>query len=241
VPFGPLREHALEIGIPQLVLDRYKNTGGSIVPETSATNNVTARLEIGKEKAVASVITTLANFPTNNKVTLSGTSQFNDYTNSDPMTIFQNAKTAMILACGTAPNKVVMGRQVYDVIINHPKLIARLGSINRSTEQDMKAALAALIGVDTVLIGEAVQNPVNDGQTDALSFIWGKDITFMYTTPAPALEQLSAGYMLQLAGKQYVDKWYEQSRKSQFVRANDFYLPWTVAYEAMYLIKNAVA
>lgn len=105
--------------------------------------------------------------------------------------------------------------------------------------------------VDELLIGTAVESNQPSGSTTdgTKSWIWSDDLVLEYVTPAPALETLSFGYLLRLDPEHSVegsplvgvDKWYEKARKSTFVRANDFYLPWTVANTAAYLFKDVLA
>jgi hypothetical protein len=101
--------------------------------------------------------------------------------------------------------------------------------------------LAALIGIENVLIGDASYNTANDGQTDSMGYIWGKNAILMYVTDAPGIRTVTLGYHFTLQDGRYVDRWVEQWNKSNFVRFNDYYDREFVAVEAGYLIKNAVA
>lgn len=236
VAFGPLKEHSLEIGIPEQVMKRYKSP---LAPETNATNNISKRLKVEKEVLVRDFITDAAKYPTSNKTILAGTAKFSDNA-SDPVGVFQTARTAVQLGCGNAANFAVVPQAVIDRLKVHPQLVDRIRYAARVSEAEMLSVIADIMGVQKIYVGSAVQNSAKEGLADSRSFIWAKDVVFGYKSEVPAIEELSFGYLLQLEGETYVDKWYEQERKAQFIRANDFYLPWAVAYEAAYLVKDAL-
>lgn len=73
------------------------------------------------EQLVASGITTST---ITNNTTLSGTSQWSDYANSDPVTAIDNAKETVRKASGKRPNSIFMSRPVFNKLRRHPKVIA---------------------------------------------------------------------------------------------------------------------
>lgn len=238
VPYGPLLEHSIEVPLSQRLLDMYQTP---LQPEINATNTATEKLLIERESGLVGYLGNAANFPATNKVTLSGTQQWSDYTNSKPFSDIQTGATAILQGSTFKPNTVAMGRAVYDQLVNHPQVTDRLKYTARATNEEVTNAIADLFGVQKVLIGEAISNTANEGQADATSFIWGKNVYLLYVTDTPAVESVSAGYHLVLKDKRFVDKWYEQPIKTQFVRANDFYTRFVMATECIYCIYNAVA
>jgi hypothetical protein len=238
VPYGPLLEHSMEVPISQRLLDMYQ---APLQPEINATETATEKILIEKELGLANYLGTAGNFAAAQKVTLSGTAQWSDYTNSKPFTDIQVGVSAVLVNSTKKPNTVVLGRQVYDQLVNHPNVTDRLKYTARATNEEITNAIADLFGVQNVLIGEAVYNSAVEGAADSLGYIWGKNAYLLYVTPSPAVESVSAGYHLTLADKKFVDKWYEQAIKTEFVRANDFYTRFVMAAECIYCIYNAVA
>lgn len=251
--YGPLQEHSLETGIPDAVMRLYK---APLTPETRATNVVSGQIAIEKETAVMTQFTSLATYPSGYKQTLSGTGQLDAAsTTSDPVALSTTARRAVKLGCGNDANVVLMNPDVRDALRNHPVVKARIQYAAKLTKEELDAQIADLLGVERIIIASAVKSDQAEGATAAgnKNFIWGDDMLFAYVTSAPALEELSLGYLLRLDPEHTVtgpngadiftgvDKWYEQQRKSTFVRANDFYLPWTVANTAGYLIKDCLA
>lgn len=238
VPYGPLLEHSVEIPVSQRLLDMYQ---APLQPEINATETATDKILIEKEVGLATYLATAANFSAAQYTTLSGTAQWSAYSTSNPFGDIQTGATTVLKNSTRAPNTVVLGRQVYDQLVNHPNVTDRLKYTARATNEEITNAIADLFGVQNVLIGAAVNNTAVEGAVDSLNFIWGKNAYLLYITNSPAVESVSAGYHLTLANKKFVDKWYEQAIKTEFVRANDFYTRFVMASECIYAIYNAVA
>ncbi len=232
--YGPLTERALEEPIEWDIRDTYPSPMSAM---TDATMNVTEKLEVSEEKELADILLDTAQVTQN--TTLSGTSQWSDFANSDPRGDIQTGMDTVQGAAIRQPNVLAMGYQVFAKLRLHPDL---LGSLASTTIKVLTVELlASLLGVDEVLVGKAMYNSAVEGQTDALGYIWGKNAILMYRTKTPGIKQITAGYNLVLEGGRYVDTWGEQAVKSDFVRVNDYMQYKVVATEAMYLIKNAVA
>lgn len=238
VPYGPLLEHSIEVPLSQRLLDMYQ---APLQPEINATNTASEKLLIEKELGLSGFLSTAANFSASQYVTLSGGAQWSDYVNSKPFNDVQLGTTIVLKNSTMKPNTVVMGRQVYDQLVNHPNLTDRLKYTARATNEEITNAIGDLFGVKNVLIGEAIVNVAVEGGSDSLGFVWGKNVYLLYVTDTPAVESVSAGYHLTLKDKRFVDKWYEQAIKTEFVRANDFYTRFIMASECIYAIYNAVA
>jgi hypothetical protein len=236
-PYGPLTERSLEVGIPDRVMKMYQ---APLQPETNATNTATEKLLLEKEVGLATDLGAAAGLVTQN-VTKSGTGQWSDYVNSTPFSDIRIGISTIKKGAFIAPNVAVMGQQVLDILVNHPNFVDRIKYTQTADQGTLLGALAGLLGVSKVYVGDAVQNSAAEGIADSMNFVWGKHFWLMYVAEAPAIEVVSAGYHLTLSGGRFVDKWYEQQIKTQFVRANDYYDRKIVAAEAIYAIYNAVA
>lgn len=232
--YGPLMEQSLEEPIEYEIRDTYPSPHDARV---DATESVTEALDLGLEQEIATLLTNTSNITQN--VTLSGTDQFSDYANSDPFAVFQTGIDTIKAATGTTPNRLIIGYQVWSKLRHHPDLLGRMSvaSVRVLTTQ----MLADLIGVEEVMVGDAVYNTADEGQTPSLSYLWGKHALLAYVQSSPGIRKISLGYTLQVADARYVDRWDEPQVKAEFVRANDYYEAKLVAAEAGYLIKNAVA
>jgi len=102
---------------------------------------------------------------------------------------------------GFRPNKMVLGRAVYDALLDHPDIVGRLDrGQTTGPALVMRSALAALFELETILVMDAIQNTANEGATNVHSFIGGKHALLVYAPPSPGLMIPSAGYTFTWSG-----------------------------------------
>lgn len=232
--YGPLLEHSLEEGIEYEVRDTYPSPHDA---RADATENVSDKLALGHEKAVASILGDTSILTQN--TTLSGNDQWSDYGNSDPFDDIETGFVEIQSNGMVTANTASMGFEVWSKLKNHPDLLGRLSTASvRTLTTEL---FGALVGVEKVLIGKAMENTAVEGQSDILAFVWGKNFVLSYITPRPGIKKVTFGYTLQVAGARVVDRWDEPWNKAEFVRATDYYEAKLVNLEAAYLIKNAIA
>lgn len=121
---------------------------------------------------------------------------------SDPIRVVRQAKQAVLQSTGMMPNKLTLGRPVYDILLDHPDIIDRLkaGQTPGRAAAASAADLARLFEVEEVLVMDAVENTAKEGQTPAHTFIGGKHALLSYAPPAPGLMTPSAGYTFSWTG-----------------------------------------
>lgn len=121
-----------------------------------------------------------------------------DQSGSDPILDLDSAKEAVSALTGYDPNIIVMGKAVFNTVKNHTAIIDRIKYTQRGivTEE----ILAALFGVDKVVIPGGVRNTAAKGATDAVSRIFGNHVLVAYREPRPAIMKPSAGYCFSWAG-----------------------------------------
>lgn len=96
---------------------------------------------------------------------------------------------------GFRPNRMVVGREVFDQLLDHPDIVGRLDRGQTSGPAIvMRDALAALFELDEILIMDAIENTANEGADPVHTFIGGKNALLMYTPPSPGIYVPSAGY-----------------------------------------------
>lgn len=132
------------------------------------------------------------------------TIHWSDTTNGDPIGDIRSAKSTVLQSTGYKPNTLVLGTQVFDALVDHPDIVDRIkysggvGSGNPAVVNEQ--TLAALFGLERVLVSEAVQNTAKEDATDSHSFIVGKDALLVYAAPNPGLLVPSAGYTFSWRG-----------------------------------------
>lgn len=170
--------------------------------ETAATNYVTQKMLIAKEKQfIASFMVTsvwgesIAGVASGETV---GTSirKWSDYTNSNPITDVSTYATRIASKTGFRPNKLVMARDVYDALKNHPDILDRIngGATTGQPAIVIKQLIAALFEVDEILVMDAIVNTAKEGQTASYSFLGAGTMLLVYAAPSPSQMMPSGGY-----------------------------------------------
>jgi hypothetical protein len=121
---------------------------------------------------------------------------WSDYTNATPITDVTTARRTMQLKSGGfKPNTMVVGKEVRDVLINHPDILARLngGSTVSNTALITNAKLAEIFEVENFYVMEAVKNGAAEGLAEANAFIGGKHALLVHTPRAAGLMTPAAG------------------------------------------------
>jgi hypothetical protein len=152
------------------------------------------RLMIHREEQFASNFFVASQWGTDN--TLSGTSQWSDYTNSDPIDAVTLARrTVQLGSGGFKPNTMVVGKEVRDKLINHPDVLARLngGATVTNTALVTDAKLAEIFEVENFYVMEAVKNSSVEGAAESNAFIGGKNALLCYTPSSAGLMSPAAG------------------------------------------------
>jgi hypothetical protein len=132
-----------------------------------------------------------------------GANQFGrwDRADSTPIEDIRKGKRAVQARTGFRPNKLVVGREVYDALLDHPDIVGRLDrGQTTGAAIVMRQNLAALFELDEVLVMDSVYNSAVEGATDSIGFIGGKSALLVYAAPSPGLYAPSAGYTFSWTG-----------------------------------------
>lgn len=148
--------------------------------------------------------------------------KWSTYSTSDPVGDVRTAKRAISQAIARYPNKFICGEIVFDKLINHPDLIDRIKYTARATVTTMEAALAAVLGVDQLLVATAIYNTANEGQTGSYSPIIDDDALLLYSPPSPGLFVPAAGYCFHWApggGLGSAGRYYDDGKDATVLKA----------------------
>ena len=121
---------------------------------------------------------------------------WSDYTNSTPIQDVTTARRTMQLKSGGfKPNCMVVGKEVRDILINHPKILARLngGATVANTALITDAKLAEIFEVESFYVMEAVKNDSVEGVAESNSFIGGKHALLVHGPKGAGLMTPAAG------------------------------------------------
>lgn len=122
--------------------------------------------------------------------------------NSTPIEDVAAAMDAVLEETGMLPNVLVVGRQVWTALKNHPDIIDRVkyGQTAPGTAKISLAALADLFEVERIVVMNAIENVSPEGAANSHSFIGGKKALLAYSAPSPGLQVPTAGYTFSWTG-----------------------------------------
>ncbi len=190
-----------------------------------------------REKAAADLALNAANYGASNKITLSGTSQWNDATSS-PHADIEAAKEAIRSQTGVRPNMLTLGPKVLSALRIHPKVLDKISTTKDRTPATL-AQLAAQFEVDMVVEGGAIYH-------DGTSFqdVWGKYAHLAYTVTGSAadLGEPTFGYTYQLTGMPQVEEGYlDRNTNTWYYPVTDARQPVLAGATSGFLFTAAVA
>lgn len=176
-------DYGLQFVVPNEDIEAAASKPG-LDPLGRHTEGTTDLILLDREKRVADIVFAAATYPAGNKVTLSGTDQWSDFSsaNSDPVADILGAAEGMLMR----PNTLVLGSQVAFQLRRHPKVIAAVFPQGGNAAQGGVAswqAIADLLEVDRILIGKAWINTAKPGQTATMVRLWGKHAALLRINP----------------------------------------------------------
>jgi hypothetical protein len=233
-----LESHSLEGQVPVELMQEANAVPGVDLARMAIykTQNI---IGLRLEKAQADLATTAGNYGASNKVTLSGSSRWSDYSGSShPITDIETAKDAVRAQIGKRPNTVVLGAAVLAKVKSHPDILDRI----KYTGRDVATLelLAALFGVQRVLVGDAIYADA----AGTLADVWGKFAVVAYTELGTVADAGAPtfGYTYQLNNYPIVEPPYmDRNAKSWIYPVTDEVAPVIAGASAGYLISAAVA
>ena len=194
-------------------------------------------LLLTKEKEVADLVQNTANFASDMKRALTSADAFNIYTATvTPMTIIRSAIEQVRNKIGRLPNTMVMGRQTFNTLIDHPAIVDRLkySGLGVVTSD----VLGEIFGIPKVCVGASVYS--NDGST--FTDVWSDTLIIAYVDQNEKANRSeyapSYGYIFEREGKPEIDTYYENGGKLKVIRATGNYCVKITAADAAYLITN---
>jgi hypothetical protein len=226
-----LTEHDLAYPIDY----REEEEAKKVKLQLHATNVVTQGLQLKHEKQCADLAQNPDNYPAENKITLSGTSQFNN-NSSDPIGVIDDAKDAVCKKIGQDPNTIVIGQDVWQKLKRHNQLKTMI-----SDNQNKIVTLQLLkdfFEIENIVIGKSIfTNPNKE-----FVRVWGNSIILAYVPTLDSRTEYDPAFAYTVRKKDalQIDEYKKEGNKVKYIRATDIYDPFLVGSEAGYLISNAV-
>lgn len=188
--------NCLEFGAEHPLDDQVKaNASGPYNPEVDGVKFLTQKMLIRMERDWTSKF-----FSTNvwtgssDGDDLVGGTDFVRWSNaaSDPIERIHQDSREIEEKTGFMPNKLVVGRQVWFDLKNHPDIVDRYKhTSSNSITVDM---VAKLLELDEILVSGAVYNTAAEGLAHSGAHIASDNALLVYSAPSPSLMLPSGGY-----------------------------------------------
>lgn len=233
-----LDEHDLEWPI-----DYREDQEAAFPMQAFATDRVTEGLRLRHEKMVADLVQNPANYPSANKIVLSGSSKFSD-PGSDPEGVNDDAKAAVRSKIVKEPNTLAIGYRTWRALKRHPQLKAILSDTRSRLVQ--LADLRDIFEIENIVVGKGMQL---DEKTGEVFDLWGDTMVYGYVpkgapskagdAPVRSAQEPSFGYTLRKQGYPQVDSRPEDG-KLEIIRNTDIFRPYLLGADAGYLVGSTV-
>lgn len=238
--------HALNYAlVDEISFEDLENVDNQLRFKERKAQNLKKLLRMDWENRVASMVTSTSNVGSSS--TLTGTSQWSDFTNSDPINDVMVGKESIRSTTGLEANVAVIPQAVLTKLIQHPQLVDRVkftGNLNVTV-----AALQELFGIQKILVPSVVKNTAEEGATGTYADIWGKDMFFANIESAtPNGDIPSYGYTFRWNNSRFggsseiVESW-DNPDGGGFnnMRVQNYQVEKIVSSELGFLIKDAIA
>lgn len=230
-------DFALDGGVPMVDEENSDPRYDPLGNEVMLLNELIA---LDRERRAVAIVQAAATYDPALRVTLSGTGQYSDYANSDPV----NGLLAYLDMPLVRPNQVVMPQEGWTKVRSHPKVVSAIRGQNVTSGAVTRAELADLLEVEEIIVGTARSNSVKRGQAPSLTRLWGKHISLLYKHPTPeAKGAVTFGGSFQW-GDRIASQWEDKNmgmRGGTAVRTGESLRERVIANQAGFFVQNAFA
>lgn len=170
-----VKDHALSDWVGQEEID---NADSPLAPESDSNDQINASLDLAQELRVAALAFAAATYPSGNKVTLAGATQWTG-ASDNPIKDVQDA----VEGCFVRANTLVFGIDAWLVFRRLPEILDAVKAIAGTSLAGGLAtpsAVANLFEVDRVIIGRGRYISTKEGQTSTFARIWGKHMAALH-------------------------------------------------------------
>jgi hypothetical protein len=225
------QEHALQHPVTP---EERANATAPIRPYQEATEDLTGKINRGRQLAAASIATNANNYPADHVEALASGEKWDD-SSSDPVTQMRDMFRTFHLAMGVLPNTAVIPWRIMSYLEDHAEFRNRVQHVQ--AEIPSRFLASQFLEVNNVVVPGGRYDSARYGQEPDIGYLWGNNVVFAYVPERPALRTPSFGYefVWPLYGvDNYVDRWWNNERKTNLVRVGRSYDLKLVAKEPTY-------
>jgi hypothetical protein len=206
-------------------------------PMIRATRTLTDIIRLKMEYDQAILAQKAVSYDADNVEGLSGTSQWSDYENSNPVKAIKDAREHIRGKIGNYPNTLILGASTFNVLSEHPKLIDK---IKYSMKGVLTPALMAeVFNIKNVEVGKCVYA----GKAGDFVDCWGNVAILAYVPDERDADMGTPayGYTLRKQGRPFTSKYRDEKAESTVIKVSDVYTVKVTGKIAGFLFQTAVA
>lgn len=186
----------LSIYLPDRVINQYE---APTDPERDAGMTLMESLLLQREVALAGALTNTAIMTQNTALT--GGDRWNQTGTSTPLADLRAAVAAVRANSGYRANSMIIPQDVLDALRNHPDFTDQIVNFTVMDEDGIVSLLKKNLKLTNIYVADSQMLTSNEGQTDAFSDVWGKNVVVFYRPDTARLFTKSLGYTFELAGQ----------------------------------------
>jgi hypothetical protein len=151
---------------------------------------------------------------------------------------------AIFGSCQRRANTIVIPYTAFEVLRNHPMVVERIKYTTTGVLNEQ--LLAQVLGVDRVLVPRCFKNTATKGQSASITEVWGNNCYLLHVPTRPAARQVAAAYSFVWnsapgsVNGTIVEKWRDNSRKSDIIRVQKYYDHKIIAAGAAYRLMGVI-
>lgn len=173
---GSTVDHALREPVPYADEAEAAAQGIPWNLRQDAAETVTDRVQLNREIRVANLAMSSSSYGAGYVTDLTSGTKWTDFTNSDPVAAILDAKRKMLIR----PNVGVTSGYVMDILQRHPKVAVALGGSLNSGMIYPVEAVARVLGLSKILIGDTIAQTSKPGQSLTTGGIWPNSFALHY-------------------------------------------------------------
>lgn len=233
-----LVQDALDVPLPRELMEEAQAVPGIDLGKR-AVNLAMQSLTLGLEYEQAKLATDPNSYGPNNKMVLTGNSQWTN-PESDPLGDIDAAKEVVRRGAGVDPNRMVISKPIYNQLKLHPKIVERFKYT--TSDSITTKMLANLFDLDELAVGKAVAMAQAASEDSPFEDVWGDSVVLAYVPANPkGMEEPSFGYTYALKNHPFVEKpTWENTVKSWVYGVTYERAPVLAGVEAGFLIQGAI-
>ncbi len=211
----------------------------AVSPLAKSTSLLSGLVLLDREIRVAGTVFNAASYTGTNQATLSGTSQWSDFANSNPLDALLAALDVPLFR----PNTVVLGQAAWTKLRQHPRVIQAANASAQTGGAITRKDLADLLEVRDVVVGTGFVNTAKKGQAATFARVWGKHCALLYVgTDLANADQPCFGFTAQFGSRVAMTMASTKGmRGGQQLRIGESVKEVISANDAGYFFQNAVA